>query len=384
MNASSPRLPAVVFSLLLAVGGCAAPASPPAAKPAAATAPAPAAAAAAPATAAGSGAAPTASSPAAVAPSPAPIMIKTGVTGTDPPNGVLVATERGYFAEVGLDVEWSRIGVSAEVMRTVALGQIDIGFGATGPALSNLVNRGAQLYLVANTNQARAGNPSLCWVVRQDLWDSGQVRSVADLRGRLIAGQAQGTGSSNDIYLAHTLRAGGLTEADVSVQALSFPEINAAMANKSIDVGWQNEPLLTQGVEQGLYQRLSCLGDVLPGYQISFISYSPDFRQTDAARRFMVAYLRGARDFDDAFFKGKDRDLIINIMAQRGALKDPGMWQPINAEWANPDGRVNLDQLIADQDFYLQNGYLDTPTDLTRVVESQFVNHAVSVLGPYQ
>ncbi|HEY7065051.1 MAG TPA: ABC transporter substrate-binding protein [Chloroflexota bacterium] len=381
MNASSRRLPTALFGLLLAVGGCAAPASAPAAKPGAATASAPPAAVTASATALAGGAAPAAASPAAPAER---ITLHTGVTGTDPPNGVLVAAERGYFAEQGLDVEWSRIGVSAEVMRTVALGQIDVGFGATGPALSNLVNRGAQLYLVANTNQSRANNPSLCWVVRQDLWDSGQVRSVADLRGRLIAGQAQGTGSSNDIYLAYALRTGGLTEADVEVQALSFPEINAAMANKSIDVGWQNEPLLTQGVEQGLFQRLSCLGDVLPGYQISYVSYSPDFRQTEAARRFMVAYLRGARDFDDAFFKGKDRDAMISIMAQKSALKDPAVWQKITAQWSNPDGTISVDQLLSDQDFYLQNGYLDTKADLTRVVDPQFTQQAVATLGPYQ
>src|SRR5262249_20096465 len=156
----------------LALGGCGAPASAPAANPAPATAPVPPAAAADPTGAHTPGAASTAASPAAAAAPAERITIKSGVTGTDPPNGVLVASERGYFAEEGLDVEWSRIGVSAEVMRTVALGQIDVGFGATGPALSNLVNRGAQLYLVANTNQSRAGNPSLCWVVRQDLWDS--------------------------------------------------------------------------------------------------------------------------------------------------------------------------------------------------------------------
>jgi NitT/TauT family transport system substrate-binding protein len=221
-------------------------------------------------------------------------------------------------------------------------------------------------------------------VARQDLWDNGQLRTIPDLRGRLIAGQAQGTGSSNDIYLAYTLRKGGLTEADVAVQALSFPEINAAMANKSIDVGWQNEPLLTQGVEQGLFQRLACLGDILPGYQISFASYSPDFRLTEAARRFMVAYLRGARDYDNAFFFGKDRDAIIGIMAGKSALKDAAVWQRINPEWSNPDGTIDVAQLRSDQEFYLQNGYLDTKADLTHVVDSQFTTQAVAALGPYQ
>src|SRR5262245_53612746 len=115
MNASPRRLPIALFGLLLALGGCAAPASAPAANPAPATAPV-LPAAAAPTGAPAPGAAPTAASPAAAAAPPERVTIKTGVTGTDPPNGVLVAAERGYFAEQGLDVEWSRIGVSAEVM----------------------------------------------------------------------------------------------------------------------------------------------------------------------------------------------------------------------------------------------------------------------------
>ncbi len=122
----------------------------------------------------------------------------------------------------------------------------------------------------------------------------------------------------------------------------------------------------------------------MPDTQSSYIYYSPDFRKIELARRFMVPYLRGARDFDDAFFKGKARDAIITIMSTKGALKDPGVWQRINAQWSNPDGRVNVEQLMADQEFYLQNGYLDTKVDLARVVDPRFVNHALSILGPYE
>jgi NitT/TauT family transport system substrate-binding protein len=170
----------------------------------------------------------------------------------------------------------------------------------------------------------------------------------------------------------------------VAVQALSFPEINAAMANKAIDVGWQLEPNMTLGIEQGLYQRLICLGDFLPDYQITYLSYSPEFRQRDVARGFMVAYLRGTRDYDDAFFKGKDKDAIIAILARVGALKDPRMWQRITPEWSNPEGTVRLEQLLADQDFYVRNGYLETRADLAAVVDPQFVNHAATILGPYR
>src|SRR5262249_6898377 len=155
---------AAALGLLLALAGCAGSGRPAAAPPDPLAA-APPARTEAPATAhaPAPGVPP---SPDAAAQPAAPVVVKIGVTGTDPPHGVLVAAERGYFAEQGLAVEWGRIGVSAEVMRAVALGQVDVGSGATGPALSNLVTRGAQLWLVANTNQARAGNPSLCWVVR--------------------------------------------------------------------------------------------------------------------------------------------------------------------------------------------------------------------------
>ena len=75
---------------------------------------------------------------------------------------------------------------------------------------------------------------------------------------------------------------------------------------------------------------------------------------------------------------------MIAVMARRGALKDVEVWQKISPEWSNPDGRISLEQLNADQDFYLQNGYLDVKADLSQVVDMQFVDYALDVLGPYR
>src|SRR4051812_7307062 len=113
MHTPPRRLLVVAIGLLITFGACGAPASAPAASPAGGAV----AAAAAPANTTAPSS-PTAASAGGASPPAALLAVKTGVTGTDPPNGVLVAAERGYFAEVGLDVDWQRIGVSAEVMRT--------------------------------------------------------------------------------------------------------------------------------------------------------------------------------------------------------------------------------------------------------------------------
>jgi hypothetical protein len=63
--------------------------------------------------------------------------------------------------------------------------------------------------------QAIRGDKSTCWVARNDLVESGQVKTPADFKGRRGAGQAWGIGSSNDGYLAKTLAPYGLSNLDV-------------------------------------------------------------------------------------------------------------------------------------------------------------------------
>ena len=49
----------------------------------------------------------------------------------------------------------------------------------------------------------------------------------------------------------------------------------------------------------------------------------------------------------------------------------------------NPDGWVNVDGLIDDQQFYLHNGAVPTPVDMHALVDHTYVEAALQVLGPY-
>ena len=54
-----------------------------------------------------------------------------------------------------------------------------------------------------------------------------------------------------------------------------------------------------------------------PNNQAGVIIYAPQFmrEQSDAARRWMVAYTKGIRDYNDAFLQGKNRQAVVDVLA---------------------------------------------------------------------
>src|SRR5262249_5933594 len=104
--------------------------------------------------------------------------------------------------------------------------------------------------------------------------------------------------------------------------------------------------------------------------------------QPDAARRFMLAYVRGVREYLDAFFKdGPNRAAVIEMMARRTSIKDVDMWERMAAYWANPDGAINLQTVAFDQDRYHDHGFVERPVDLGVVVDPSFSDWAVAQIG---
>ncbi len=97
-----------------------------------------------------------------------------------------------------------------------------------------------------------------------------------------------------------------------AVTYLAFADSLAAMAGKKVDAAFMVEPLITQANEKNIARVLVRAGSVDPGAELAVLMYSGAFaKETDAATKFMVAYLKGARDYYDAFYEKKDRDAVI-------------------------------------------------------------------------
>lgn len=300
---------------------------------------------------------------------------------------LFVAQEKGYFKEQGLDVEIIVFPSAPDLLPALATGDLDVGFSAPNAGLYNAVARGLPTSIVAGMTKTSPGLYYQALVVRKDLSDSGQIKDYRDLKGRAIGVTGYKGGGTNEIAIDGVLRSVGLTYDDVRLENLSFPDINLAMAGKKLDVAIQNEPHVALGVEQGIFVVWKNFDELVPPeHQDSVMMYSSRFaeRSPEAAKRFMVAYLKGARDYNDAFYRNKDRATVVQIAAKALSIKDLSLFDKMKPTTLDPNGYLNEKSLAEDLDWNVRKGYVKDKPDLAKVIDTSFVANALNKLGVYK
>jgi NitT/TauT family transport system substrate-binding protein len=340
--------------------------------------------AAAPAASPSSAAVATATVRASVGPLSPSVKVTLGVVGSASDAGFYIAQERGYFKEEGLDVEFVPFQSGPVMVPPLGTGQLDVGGGGPGAGLFNAVLQDVPLRIVADKGSHRPGFIANRVVIRKDLVDSGQVKGYTGLKGQKVA--VASLGNAGHVLLDKALRRGGITWKDVEVSALSSPDIAAAFTNKGIAASVAVEPFATQWEAQGLVSIPTDARDTYPDFQAAVVMYGPKFAQDkpEAAKRFMVAYVRALRDYNDAFVKNRDKEAIISILIKTTSLKDRALYDKVQLGGLDPNGYVLLNDLVAQQDWYFQYGYQKQKADMTKVVDNQFVQYAIDRLGTYK
>jgi NitT/TauT family transport system substrate-binding protein len=306
-----------------------------------------------------------------------------GIIGSTSDAGFFIADERGYFAEQGLDFQIVPFQSGPDMVPPAGTGQIEVATGAPSAGLYNAIGRGIPLKIVAGKGAQQPGFIFSSIVLRKDLLDNGTIKTWADLKGQKMA--VAGLGNSGHVFLDKALRRGGLTWHDVDLAMLSYADIGAALANKAIYGGVTIEPFRTQWPAKGIGAYLPDDNDIYVNQQAAVVMYGPQFIQTqpDAARRLMVAYLRGVRAYNDAFVKKIERDAIVDILVRRTTLTDRSLYDQIGFPALNPNGGVLADDLAAQQEWYVENGYQTARIDIASAIDTQFSEYAVKQLGTY-
>jgi hypothetical protein len=120
-------------------------------------------------------------------------------------------------------------------------------------------------------------------------------------------------------------------------------------------------------------------------YQAGLLLFSDQFaNQTDLARRFMVAYLRGVRDYNDAFVRGEGRDDVVRVLTEATTVKDPALYEHMNMAGLNPDGRVGRRSMQTELSYFHERGYYSGNLTLDDVIDPSFAEYAAQQLGPYR
>ncbi|RWZ58050.1 taurine ABC transporter substrate-binding protein [Halobacillus fulvus] len=297
--------------------------------------------------------------------------------------GFYIAQEKGYFKEYNIDVKFTQFANSDDMLPALAAGEVDIAGGVSTASFFNAIAQGIDVKIIADKGHYMDGNSYFSFVIRKDLQD--EIQDYEDLKGKRIAVSSRN--AVDDYIFQRMLEHAGLTEEDVEFILMSdFGNMLAAMGNGSIDAALQIEPLITQGIEQGLHVRFGDATDFAPDAQIAMVLGSPEFvtEETDVSLRFMAAYLKGVRDYNDAFVKGEDKETIIDIMTKHTALKDPAIWEKVALTGLHPDGQMNVDDIQAQYKMYKQSGAILDQFDFDRAVDTSLIERAVEVIGEYE
>jgi NitT/TauT family transport system substrate-binding protein len=314
--------------------------------------------------------------------------VKIGILNTIGDIAVLIADEKGYFKQEGIEAELIAFDASAKMIPSLGVGDLDVGGGATAASLFNAIDRKIGVRIVADKGRTEPGYVYQSVMIRKDLITSGRFKSYADLKGLKFAQGAAGVGPWS--VLNEAAKKGGVPYASIEKTYLPFPQQVAALQSGAIDGSIMNEPYKTIVAEQGLAVEFQPTEEFFSTYELSLLFFGDKFRteRKDVAHRFMKAFLRASRDYNDALSNGRWRtdggaDEVIGIFARRTKTPE-ALLRKITPHAADPDGRVALDSVRRDLAFFQDQGDVSNKAlTVEDCLDASFAQRAAKELGPY-
>lgn len=313
------------------------------------------------------------------------VQVGTGGSAGDAP--FYIAEARGYFKSANLDVKVLVLDSGAKVIAPLGTGELDAGSGALSVAFYNAIARGIRFRIAADRGHTEPEFRNYQTIfIRKDLIDSGKFKSFADLKGMRFGFAASGVQSLSVLSTAAQL--GGLKFEDVETVFMPFPQMIAAFENKALDGTIYIEPQATIMVRQGMGVRFTDTESFYPGQQISVIFFSDKFatERRDVAQRFITAWLKAVRDYNDALAGGrmvaKGAEPIVDIVAKSFNLP-ADIVREMYSHAVSPSGAISKAALQKDLDFFVSKGWVPTPPRLDDIIDMSFADKANAELGPY-
>jgi NitT/TauT family transport system substrate-binding protein len=301
--------------------------------------------------------------------------VKVGAYASVSDAPLYIAMEKGYFKEQGLDVEMTKIDSGAALTTLLSSGDLDASGGSPGAGVYNAVRQGLQFKIVADKGSTLPGHGYFAFVVRKDLAD--QIKTAADLRGRTMAVTGHKVGASSEVTIGKLLASAGVKESEVKLMNMTFGDIAAALGTKRIEVGVLIEPLVTQVEAQGIAVVWKRADTVYPNQQYGALMYGPGIiKRPEVAHKFMVAYLKAARFYNDALSGKASRDELVQILSKHTSVKNPEMYKTMKFPGIHPDGKLNTAGMAEDVKWWTANGRMKEEVKLSEIVDASYAEKA--------
>jgi NitT/TauT family transport system substrate-binding protein len=297
-----------------------------------------------------------------------------------------IGVERGFFAAEKIAIEYVPIQSGPDQMPLLASGRVDVTL--TGPAAThfNALTANVPVKFMASCGNSSSDGKwaNLMLTVRKDLIDSGEVKTVKDLAGKRIGIPNKESKAYVDAVV--WLEKAGLKLTDVTfVAPMTFPDMLVGITNKAVDAAITIEPFVTLGADRKASTLLTGDNDIMPNRLGCAVIFGQRMvTDRELGRRFLRAWIKGARVYNDAIFKSTGRAEIIKLMTQKYAVKDAAMYDRMAPFPIDPNGRLNLASIDLDLNFYKKHGLLTGDVQTARLVDTTLATEIVKALGEYK
>jgi NitT/TauT family transport system substrate-binding protein len=291
-----------------------------------------------------------------------------------------IAIDKGYFREQGIKVEVSNLDTSTDSLAVVAQNRFQIVEGGLSAAYFNAIEKNLPVTISVDRVSSPINHKLL---IRSDLKD--QIKTIAQLKGRPLASNSRG--SITNYEIGKILEKSGLTFRDVDLKFIPFPQVAIAFANKAVDAAFVIPPFASQIEERGLGVVAADADDFVTPHPmtiaVNFINTDWAAKNPDLVNKYYVAYMRGVRDFCNAYHSGPNRNEVIDLMIRNKVETRPEMLHKYPWTARNADGSINKDSMLDIQAFFVKEGLSLRNFPAERLVTSSYVEHANRELGPF-
>jgi len=267
---------------------------------------------------------------------------------------------------------------SAPMITAMATGDLDIGdlaYSTFALAIQNAHMN--DLRVIADEFQDVEGYGGNEFMVLKD----GPVRKVEDLKGKVIAINAVGTGA--DMAVRVMLRKHGLDPSrDVTIVEAAFPNMKAMLAEKKADlvtgvIPFSLDPQL-RAISRTLFTQEEALG---PSQSILWAARAGFLQKNRPA---MVDFMEDALRAVHFYLDPANHDEVVQIASRVSKLPPQAFSDWIftkKDQYRDPNLLPNLKSLQANIDLQREIGYLNTKIDVTKYVDLSIVQEAAKRLG---
>lgn len=260
---------------------------------------------------------------------------------------LFVAQDEGFFAKYKIKNVYTQTANPYNDIAALSQGSIDVLLKGSATAWFNAVNSGLKVKDVVDrlSYSCSSDEPFL---VSEKAWNAG-VRSLADLKGKVVSNYA--TGSAADYFLDQALQDQGLSTSIFKQEVqLSYPNAETALKTGAITAGFVANPQASQMIEAGQAHVLFNPYNVVPnGYSAGQFAMSDNFIAQNGgsvAVRWVAAYLLGVRYLENP----ANKSAVISILSKWTGVSASVLSAEYGTNqwiWVNPNGIVNEQTILS-------------------------------------